>query len=155
LLDDPAVLASMVYVDLNPIRSGIANTVERSLHTSVYARAQHVDENDDALIAPLAASIHSQLFIVTTAQYLELVNWTGRTLHPVERGAVAGQAPSTIGRLGLRPQQWCLQVPATESQYARAIGQLEMLLASAKKAGVKWIRGIGMARRLERIADTT
>jgi hypothetical protein len=145
----------MVYVDLNPIRSGIANTVERSFHTSVCARAQHVDENDDALIAPLSASIRSQLFIVTTAQYLELVNWTGRTLHPVESGAVAGQAPPTIGRLGLRPQQWCLQVPATESQYARAIGRLEMLLASAKKAGVKWIRGIGMARRLERIADTT
>ena len=157
LLDDPAVLGAMVYVDLNPIRAGIADTAQHSPHTSVRARAQrlHKDKNPEPIIEPLASSIRSQLCIVSTAQYLELVEWTARTLHPARHGASAGDAPPIIGRLGLRPRQWCLQVPATESQYWRAIGQLEALLASAQKAGLKWIRGIGMARRLQRIHDTT
>ena len=155
LLDDPAVLASMVYVDLNPIRAGIAQTPEHSLHTSVHARTQRVKKNHDSLIQPLASSIHSQLSIISTAQYLELVDWTARTLHPGKRGTVAGDAPPIIKRLGLRPRQWCLQVPATESHYCRAIGQLEALLASAHDAGLKWVRGIGMARRLQRAVETS
>lgn len=155
LLDDTAVLASMVYVDLNPVRARIANTPEGSRHTSVRVRSQQAQGKTVDHFEPLASSIHSQMTIITTTEYLQLVDWTGRTLHLGKRGTIADNTPSIIKRLGLRPQQWCLQVPATESHYWRAVGRLETLIATAQDAGLKWIRGIGMARRMARLANST
>ncbi len=40
LLDEAAILACSVYVDLNPVRAGIADTPEGSTHTSAYERIQ-------------------------------------------------------------------------------------------------------------------
>ena len=77
-----------------------------------------------------------------------------RALHGVKRGVIDANAPAIIQRLGLRPSQWCLQVPATESQYWRAIGHLETLMHAATEAGVRWLCGIGMARRVLRTTDT-
>ena len=152
LLDDPAVLACMVYVDLNPIRAGIADSPENSHHTSAYARLQHDKNIHDMFIEPLASSIGSPFSIVSTDQYLELIDWTTRTLHPRQGASMAAEPPSILTRLGVRTQQWCLQVSATESHYRRAIGQLEVLQAAADNAGLKWICGIGIARRLQRLA---
>jgi hypothetical protein len=154
LLDEPALLACMVYVDLNPVRAGRVATPEAGLHTSVRRRALSPQPLQRQL-PPLAGSIRAQAPALSTAQYLALVDWTGRTLHPGKTGAIPTTAPPILARLGLRPRQWLIQVPATESHYWRAIGCTEALLARAHSAGLKWLCGIGMARALERAGTAT
>jgi len=38
LADETAILACSAYVDLNPVRAGVADPPEKSLYTSVYER---------------------------------------------------------------------------------------------------------------------
>lgn len=151
LLDEPAVLGCMVYVDLNPVRAGLASTPETGPHTSVRRRAQ-IPQSHDQPLQPLATSIHSRSLPLTSSQYLALVDWTGRTLHPSNKGFIPTDVPTVLERLAMRPRQWLVQVPATESHYWRAIGRTEALLARANSVGLKWLRGIGMARALTRTA---
>ena len=44
ILDEEALLAACVYIDLNPIAAGIAETPETSDHTSIKQRLDHVEE---------------------------------------------------------------------------------------------------------------
>ena len=41
LLDEQALLAAMAYVDLNPIRAGMAESLAESVHTSIHAQKGH------------------------------------------------------------------------------------------------------------------
>jgi peptidoglycan hydrolase-like protein with peptidoglycan-binding domain len=56
LLDDHAALAAMTYVDLNPVRAGIATGIEDSDYTSVQTRLQALHADRDAWQA-IAASV--------------------------------------------------------------------------------------------------
>ncbi|WP_412852706.1 transposase [Ectothiorhodospira shaposhnikovii] len=47
LLDEQALLAAMAYVDLNPIRAGIADTLERSEYTSIARRIRNATITPD------------------------------------------------------------------------------------------------------------
>jgi len=45
ILDEEALLATCVYIDLNPLAAGVAATPEESAHTSICQRVQHAKQN--------------------------------------------------------------------------------------------------------------
>ena len=53
LLDEAALLSAMAYVDLNPIRAGIAFTPEQSDHTSIQARIEALAAEETVIPLPV------------------------------------------------------------------------------------------------------
>jgi len=52
LLDDKAILACASYVDLNPIRAGLAPILEQSLFTTVQRRIQSLEQQSQFSPSP-------------------------------------------------------------------------------------------------------
>lgn len=152
LLDDCALLGTMVYVDLNPLRAGLVSTPELATYASASKRAKHLHQPQQPL-QPLAASIRTQLPDISTRSYLELLEWTARSLHPDKPGRIPPNAPPVLQRLAMRPAQWLAHVPATQHRYHRAVGRLDALLQYARRTNTKSLRGIGVAREIERTPE--
>ncbi|MCG5504562.1 transposase [Ectothiorhodospira variabilis] len=138
LRTEAALLSCMAYVDLNPVRAGMAATPEASEHTSIRERiaprfelAQAVREQMqreallrfDGLVKPLlpfegAFADREQPGIPFAFEdYLALVDYTGRAIDPRKKGAIANTLPPILQRLGLTPDQWLDQSTRFEALY--------------------------------------
>ena len=151
LLDDNAVLAAMAYVDLNPVRAKICDTLEASVHTSARQRLTKIEQESAAADRPLApiAGIRGMCVLrMTQAEYLSLVDYTGRQIRADKRGGIEGPAQAALVRLGYRPETWTRQVLAVKSDFSRAMGAVECLVEKAAEMGQCWLRGIATARWL-------
>ena len=153
LLDEAAVLTCMSYVDLNPIRAGIAENLESSAHTSAAQRIERIRSNSGwakASLSSLNASMTSTYLPITTEDYLDLIDWTARLTRPDKRGSVDATEPPILRKLGLSERQWHQQMLGTETNYWRAIGSAQSLIEKATAMGQGWLKGIGNAQRLLR-----
>jgi len=154
LLDETAVIAAMAYVDLNPVRAKICETLEASAHTSARKRISEIERHAPAAsqaLAPVAGVRGFGVLAITQADYLSLVDFTGRLIRPDKRGAVSGPPPAVLARLGYRDDQWLGHVQAVRSDFSRAMGTVENLMDKAAEIGQRWFRGIATARRLAQV----
>jgi hypothetical protein len=96
LLDEKALAACTAYVDLNPIRAGLAERLSDSAHTSIKRRCEQAEQlshkNQQASgLLPFAGNPRAHMpnglpFRLT--DYLALVDWTGRMLRDDKRGSI-------------------------------------------------------------------
>ena len=144
LLDESALLKCMAYVDLNPIRAGIAKTPETSAHTSIKARIEGKDQH----LLRLACTSHSgrSSIPITRQDYLELVDWTGRAIRHGKRGHIAEREPPILARLGLSADHWVREVQCYGRWYYRAVGSLHALQNYCDHLGQRWLKGISKTK---------
>ena len=98
LLEEEAVLSCMAYVDLNPARAAMCDTLAESDHTSVQRRLQEREGMTGKLrpagsmlerpLKPVAGLDSDALLGMTEASYIELVQWTGEQPRPDKRGVL-------------------------------------------------------------------
>ncbi len=160
LLEEQAVLSAMAYVDLNPVRADICDTLEDSEYTSVQCRLKERSEAGltqselhGRSLKPVAGIDADALLGMSEADYLDLVQWTGEQAHPMKRGKLNGKKkadsekpPEAIWSLARHPKQWMRRVQGTESHYYRAIGSAEALMAKAAEIGQRWMKGVSGER---------
>lgn len=154
LLDEAALAACMAYVDLNPIRAGMADTPEQSAYTSVRQRI------NKATSAHLANHPHQQApgllpFVGNPRQdmpkglpfrltdYLALVDWTGRILREDKRGAISATLPDILDRLQLASDHWRYLTTHFESRFKGFVGRAYRLKQVCQNQGLIRAPGLG------------
>ena len=164
LLDEAGLLTCMSYVDLNPIRAGIASMPEDSEYTSIYARIcsnavqtpAHQNRRDEAqsqntptllqFRSPPQPDTKTLPFYLT--DYLALVDWTGRAIREDKRGSIPEHIPPILDRLGIDPHHWLKQIRHKSSCFGRAMGRVHALGMHAQHVGQKWVRGMRLSQKL-------
>lgn len=207
--DEGALLACMQYVDLNPIRAGIATSPENSEFTSAQDRiiahrarrklarcpqqptpeqsdliavAQTEANRDNWLVQlgpvtglpaihgadlsgegsasrghratsppapePLSCQAAPWLSHVSTQQYLELLDWTGRQVRAGKRGHIAAHLRPVLERLDLNVDAWVENIERYGGMFYRVAGKVGRLKELARALGRSWLRGHHGARQL-------
>ena len=201
LLDDAAIAAGMVYVDLNPIRAGRAETPEESDFTSIQERIRAWQKEtmttasapretaapdmqsgsfDNGTPMPVyaggishpiperltamrnsfdrAASSASWLCPIqsdaarrgilqmTAAEYLDLVDKSGRIMRSDKRGVIDAELAPILLRIGANPDAWLETVTRFGSKFRLAAGRLTNLRNFADQLGRHWLAGVAAAR---------
>ncbi len=111
LLDEQALLACMVYIDLNPVRAKIADLPEKSEHTSIYKRIKSFQKNEQpSCLIQFKESknfdFDSDFIDYSLADYIELVDWTARHIRDDKRGFVDDKLPNILKRLQIEDYKW-------------------------------------------------
>jgi len=177
LLDEAAILACMVYVDLNPIRAGLAGTPEESDFTSIQERirafgketmmtaavapeaaqavpsgsfgkaARMLDEGREIWVCPIQSDSRRRgILRMTAAEYIDLVDKSGRLMRPDKRGAIDADLAPILLRIGANPEAWFDTVSRFGSRFSLAVGQLFNLRKFADELGRRWLKGVTAAR---------
>lgn len=159
LLDEAGLLTAMAYVDLNPVRAGIAATPESSEFTSIYERIRTLDARSEGapvvggnpqvpLLAFRTSGETEHTIPHRWEDYLELVDWTGRAIRADKRGSIRAGLPPILQRLRIDAEAWQLAMQPRGNVFGRAIGSLSNLRLHASTLGQSWVRGVRAAERL-------
>ncbi|MCF6324470.1 MAG: transposase [Gammaproteobacteria bacterium] len=158
LLDESALMACMAYVDLNPVRAGIAKTPASSAHTSIQkrlnkaekaAQPNHPQQQDNQLLifaGNLKADMPKGLPFRLT-DYLELVDWTGHILRDDKKGVIADNAPPILHRLNIENRHWLYLSKHFESPFKGLVGSVNKLKQACQKLGYERTPGISSCRQ--------
>jgi len=157
LLDEKALAACLAYVDLNPIRADMAKTPEDSDYTSIQRRIRHavsgqtVSTGQPRDLMPLVGYPREDIpkgLPFRLADYLELVDWTGRAIREGKRGAIPVVAPPILDRLQIEPKYWLFLATQFESRFKGLVGTAYKLKAACATLGYQRTPGLATCRKL-------
>jgi putative transposase len=157
-------------VDLNPIRAGRAKTPEESEFTSIRARIldwqkeqmgagadsegdtrgrDRVEDEDlgACWLCPISSGTdRRRILSMTTAEYIDLVDKSGRMMRADKRGAIEADLAPILVRIGAKPERWMETVSGFGDQFSLVAGLVLNLRNYAEHFGRRWFRGIAASR---------
>jgi REP element-mobilizing transposase RayT len=156
LLDEKAIAACMAYVDLNPVRAGMAETPEQSEHTSITERIdnlkggqeQTAEEGASSRLFPFVGNPRTNMpkgLPFRLKDYLELVDWTGRAILENKRGYISDDLPPILERLQIDPKHWLYITEHFESRFKGFVGASNKLKQACQRLGYQRTPNLGAA----------
>jgi hypothetical protein len=161
LLDKTAILSCAAYVDLNPIRAALAETIEDSDFTSAQKRALDLQAKESSTPSKTRSGSHlaavdlhersgqtgpcankrnqrcsNKGFLpMSTADYLSLLDWTARQTVAGKQGSTPQHLAPIFDRLGITSEVWCRLVKDFGRLFRLVAGQPHCIDEHRSKAG--------------------
>lgn len=153
LLDEAAVLSCMAYVDLNPVRARITNKLETSNHTSIKKRIDKMQKTNqlsklDACLEAVIGKISTNKLSISTKEYIQLVDWTGRSIIDPTKGSLPPNIPLIFERFNLQQSNWPNQIENYGSNYCHFVGTIENIRKKAVQLKLRCLHGTSAASLL-------
>jgi hypothetical protein len=153
LLDETAILACAAYVDLNPIRAAMAETIETSDFTSAQKRTLDLQAQESSAVSKLRCGQHlapvdlhersgktgpsankrnqrcsNKGFLpMSTADYLSLLDWTAGQTVACKQGSTPQHLAPIFDRLGITSEMWCRLVKDFGRLFSLVAGQSQCI----------------------------
>ena len=156
LLDEAAVFSCMAYVDLNPIRAKITEKLEESQNTSIQKRLTKlknvnpidVQKHLDTSIVAISSQIGERILSMSLKDYIELVEWTGKSIIHPDKASIPPHISSSLQRLNLQQNHWLKQIENFNQNYCHVVGPIEQIRTKAKQLKLRCMKGISAAKLL-------
>ena len=149
LLDEAAALTCMAYVDLNPIRAGLSQTLDESDYTSIRKRLNSMtDEQLSQAVSAIAGQVKSRIMTISLKDYVQLVEWTGRAIIHPGKASIPPHITATFSQLNINQSNWLHQVQHYGNHFYRVVGSMEKLKTKARQLKQQWLKGIKSIEQL-------
>ncbi len=139
LLDEKALITCMTYVDLNPVRANIAKSPEASEFTSVH---QRINRQSNIKLLPFDPTEPDQSIPFAFNDYLELVDWTGRTIFEDNRGSIPEHLPTILTKLGVEAESWRNIMQGYRTRFHRVVEPQHKVESACNRLRQNWLCGM-------------
>jgi REP element-mobilizing transposase RayT len=136
LLDEAAVIACMVYVDLNPIRARMEKTIAKSLYTSGRGRLLLSAQADDDVWEPGEKALAKRL---ASMRYLRVLDATVAAVAGAPKTAWHGHLTNACSHLALDVDRWRSVMGEGGRFSGTALGSADTRKRLAEHAKREWI----------------
>jgi hypothetical protein len=147
--NEAAILACMVYVDLNEIRAKRATTPEESRFTSAHERITARKVEKEIWLSPIENTGERRgTLSLTLDEYLTVLDLTGREAVREKSGKIPEVLAPILDRLKVSSGRWLDATSSFEKFFSRVVGDAECMRSKAKEIGQKWFKGITAAQKI-------
>ncbi len=162
-----AILATLIYVDLNVIRAAMAQTPETSDYTSAQERIQHRQASQRApkppppardatpipltseptaeanlWVAPIDATAHENGWLeMTLDTYLNALDTMGRILRTGKRGSIPTELPPILARLEMDAHTVARMTDDARELHGSMTAGPVARATEAVRRGARWVVG--------------
>ncbi|MFT6433104.1 MAG: hypothetical protein ACJAVI_001146 [Candidatus Azotimanducaceae bacterium] len=139
LLGEAAVLACMVYVDLNPVRANVADDIEDSDFTSIQRRCKYQSEQEPIWAINKSTSKTTPFSKTLLYDYVNLIRWTAIEQGHMRRG-IQYDVTRSLQNNHTNITHWFSDYIPLAKTWQRAMGSGEALNEYARSINQCWIR---------------
>lgn len=147
VFDTAGIIACGAYIDLNPVRAGLAKSLEQSDYTSIQSRKACQTRTRHSAEPKLVEIDVATGGAVTTPEYIRLLEQSAITLaQSHSQLELDSDCKNLVEKMSIKPYRWMELTRTLNKQFRRILGPPEKLKSFAEAKSKKWVHGVRAAR---------